>query len=235
MGQENIEKKEVYVNGFRHIRLDHESFSAPEMIRRSHSFHAWLDKRRSVREFSDRAVPREVIENVIRSASTAPSGAHKQPWTFCAVSDSDLKKQIREAAENEEKETYENRMGERWKNDLAPMATDMFKPFLEIAPWLIVVCKRAFEYEEDGSKHNNYYVNESVGIACGMLITAIHNAGLVTLTHTPSPMRFLTQLLKRPENERAFLLLPVGYPKEPTYVPDLHRKTLNEMAVFYEG
>ncbi|MGB5509754.1 MAG: nitroreductase family protein, partial [Robiginitalea sp.] len=124
-------------------------------------------------------------------------------------------------------------MGERWKNDLAPMATDMHKPFLEIAPWLIIVCKRPYELSADGSKINNYYVNESVGIACGMLIAAIHQAGLVTLTHTPSPMRFLTQLLERPENERSFLLLPVGYPKEPVYVPDLKRKGLDEISVFY--
>ena len=125
-------------------------------------------------------------------------------------------------------------MGDRWKNDLAAMATDMHKPFLEIAPWIIVAFKRAYEYESDGKKHNNYYVNESVGLACGMLITAIHNAGLVTLTHTPSPMKFLTKLLKRPDNERAFLLLPVGYPENPVYVPDLKRKRLEEISVFYE-
>ena len=202
------------------------------MIRRSSEFYHWLDHRRSIREFCDRPVPKEVIENIIKAASTAPSGAHKQPWTFCAVSDPALKSKIREAAEKEEKESYEHRMGERWKNDLAPMATDMHKPFLEIAPWLIIVCKRPYEFAPDGSKINNYYVNESVGIACGMLITAIHQAGLVTLTHTPSPMRFLTQLLGRPENERAFLLLPVGYPNEPVYVPDLKRKGLDEIAVF---
>ena len=221
------------INGFRHIRYEHKSYSTEEMIRRSSEFYHWLDHRRSIREFSDRTVPREVIENIIQAASTAPSGAHKQPWTFCAVSDPALKSKIREAAEKEEKESYEHRMGERWKNDLAPMATDMHKPFLEIAPWLIIVCKRPYEFAPDGSKINNYYVNESVGIACGMLITAIHQAGLVTLTHTPSPMRFLTQLLGRPENERAFLLLPVGYPKESVYVPDLKRKGLDEIAVFY--
>lgn len=225
----------LIINGFRHIRYPHEPLSPEEMVGKSQSFYRWLNGRRSVRDFSDRQVPRAVIENVIRSASTAPSGAHKQPWTFCAVSDPALKSKIRHAAEEEEKESYEHRMGERWKNDLAPMATDMFKPFLEVAPWLIVVCKRAYEYDSDGQKHNNYYVNESVGIACGMLIAAIHNAGLVTLTHTPSPMRFLTRLLKRPDNERAFLLLPVGYPKDPAYVPDLRRKELEEMAVFYES
>jgi iodotyrosine deiodinase len=228
------EKNEKIIDGFKHIKHEHEAFSEEVMIQKSADFFNWINRRRSVREFSDQKVPKSVIENMIKSASTAPSGAHKQPWTFCAISSKDLKNKIRIAAEAEEKESYEHRMGDRWKNDLAPMATNMHKPFLEIAPWLIVVCKRAFEYEEDGTKHNNYYVNESVGIACGMLITAIHNAGLVTLTHTPSPMKFLTKLLNRPDNERAFLLLPVGYPKEPVYVPDLKRKELDQIAVFYE-
>ena len=221
----SIEKQKL-IGGFNHSLYLHESLTEDEMIRRAEEFYQWIDKRRSIREFSDKDVPKAVIENIIKAASTAPSGAHKQPWTFCAISNKNLKHQIRLAAEAEEKETYENRMGDRWKNDLAPMATDMHKPFLEIAPWIIVACKRAYEYKEDGSKHNNYYVNESVGLACGMLITAIHNAGLVTLTHTPSPMKFLTDLLKRPDNERAFLLLPVGYPKVPVFVPDLKRKEL---------
>ena len=229
MGKDSID-----IKGFKHILLDHESLDATQIHERSKSFFETMDKRRSVREFSDRPVAREVIENVIKTASTAPSGAHKQPWTFCAISSQEIKSKIRTAAEAEEKETYENRMGERWKNDLAPMATDMYKPFLEIAPWLIVVFKRPYEYDAEGVKQNNYYVNESVGIACGMLITAIHKAGLVTLTHTPSPMKFLTKILGRPDNERAFLLLPVGYPADPAYVPDLERKTLDEMSVFYE-
>lgn len=229
-----MDKKEINIHGFRHILHEHQSVSKEDMVEKSNAFYQWLNERRSIREFSDKEVPKVVIENIIKSASTAPSGAHKQPWTFCAISNKDLKHQIRLAAEAEEKETYENRMGERWKNDLAPIATDMYKPFLEIAPWLIIACKRPYEINEGGSKVNNYYVNESVGLACGMLITAIHNAGLVTLTHTPSPMKFLTRLLKRPENERAFLLLPVGYPKQPVFVPDLKRKDLNEVAVFYE-
>lgn len=229
-----MDKKEINIHGFRHILHEHQSISKEDMIEKSNAFYQWLNERRSIREFSDKEVPKVVIENIIKAASTAPSGAHKQPWTFCAISNQELKHQIRLAAEAEEKETYENRMGERWKNDLAPIATDMHKPFLEIAPWLIIACKRPYEYKEDGTKANNYYVNESVGLACGMLITAIHNAGLVTLTHTPSPMKFLTRLLKRPENERAFLLLPVGYPKQPVFVPDLKRKDLNEVAVFYE-
>ena len=229
-----MNKKDINVDGFRHVLYEHTSVSEDEIKQKSEDFYQWMDQRRSIREFSDKNVPKSVIENIIKTASTAPSGAHKQPWTFCAISNKDLKHQIRLAAEAEEKETYEHRMGERWKKDLAPMATDMHKPFLEIAPWIIVAFKRPFEYDESGKKKNNYYVNESVGLACGMFITAIHNAGLVTLTHTPSPMKFLTQLLKRPDNERAFLLLPVGYPKEPVYVPDLKRKTLNEVAVFYE-
>jgi nitroreductase len=235
MERKDQEPEELIINGFRHLRLRHEFISEEEMKSRSKDFYRWMDQRRSVREFSDRPVPKEVIENILCAASTSPSGAHKQPWTFCAISDPDLKSRIRAAAEQEEKESYEHRMAQRWKDDLAPMATDMHKPFLEIAPWLIVVCKRIYELDAGGNKVNNYYVNESVGIACGMLITAIHKAGLVTLTHTPSPMRFLTQLLNRPENERAFLLLPVGYPKDPVYVPDLKRKALSEMTVFYEG
>ena len=204
------------------------------MIQRSRNFFEWMDTRRSVREFSDRPVPKEVIENIIRSASTAPSGAHKQPWTFCVVSNPELKKQIREAAEKEEYESYTNRMSDEWLQDLKPMGTDWRKPFLEIAPYLIIVFKRPFEYNDDGSKHQNYYVNESVGLAAGMLITAIHDAGLVTLTHTPSPMNFLQKILNRPDNERPYLLLPVGYEANEVYVPNIKRKSLDEMAVFYE-
>ena len=229
-----MNKKEIDIKGFRHILYEHQTVSEENMIVKSEAFYHELNQRRSIREFSDRKIPKQVIENIIKTASTAPSGAHKQPWTFCAISNPDLKHQIRVAAEAEEKETYENRMGERWKNDLAAMATDMHKPFLEIAPWIIIACKRAYEIDKDGTKQNNYYVNESVGLACGMLISAIHHAGLVTLTHTPSPMKFLTKILKRPDNERAFLLLPVGYPKDPVYVPDLKRKALNEVAEFYE-
>lgn len=222
------------IKGYKHIPYYSENLSQEEMIKRSKSFYKWLDQRRSVREFSDKPVPKEVIENIIRTASTAPSGANKQPWTFCAISNTILKTQIRRAAETEEEENYENRMSERWKKDLEPLATDMNKPFLEIAPWLITVFKRVYEYGEAGEKYNNYYVNESVGIACGMLISAIHKAGLVTLTHTPSPMKFLSKLLDRPDNERPFLLLPVGFPKLPSYVPNIRRKELAEMAVFYE-
>lgn len=221
------------ISGYKHIAYQYDTPSQEEMVQKSESFYQWLDQRRSVRDFSDTPVPKEVIENIIKAASTAPSGAHKQPWTFCVIGNPALKTQIRNAAEIEEKKSYEDRMSERWKKDLAPLGTDMNKPFLEIAPWLIIVFKKAYDIDEKGQKHNNYYVNESVGIACGMLISAIHNAGLVTLTHTPSPMNFLAKILKRPSNERAFLLLPVGYPKFPTYVPDLKRKDLKEMTAFY--
>jgi len=224
----------ILINGYKHVYFETEEISEQESINKSETYYKWLDERRSVRDFSDKQVPKQVIENLIISASTAPSGAHKQPWTFCAISNPALKTQIRKEAEIEEKESYENRMSERWKKDLEPLATDMHKPFLEIAPWLIIAFKKVYELGDDGEKHNNYYVNESIGIACGMLISAIHNAGLVTLTHTPSPMNFLAKILNRPKNERAFLLLPVGYPKTPAYVPDIHRKELDEVAVFYE-
>jgi nitroreductase len=224
----------IFINGYKHIAYHQELISENEMIQKSKEFYEWLDKRCSLRDFCDQPVPKRVIENLILSASTAPSGAHKQPWTFCAVSSNELKARIRKAAENEEKKNYEQRMSDRWKKDLAPLATDMHKPFLEDAPWLIVAFKKVFEKDENGEQHNNYYVNESIGIACGMLLTAIYNAGLITLTHTPSPMGFLTKILKRPSNERAFLLLPVGYPKFPTYVPDIERRPLEEVSFFYE-
>lgn len=226
-------KKSIDVNGFKHVLHEHESFSESEMLARSKAYFKWLDTRRSVREYAKTPVPKEVIENIIKAASTAPSGAHKQPWTFCAISNADLKSKIREAAEIEERASYDSRMSERWLKDLAPLGTNDVKEFIEDAPWIIVVFKRAYEIE-DGENINNYYVNESVGIASGMLISAIHNAGLVTLTHTPSPMKFLTKVLDRPSNERPFLLLPIGYPKEPIYVPNIERKGLEDIAVFYE-
>ena len=208
-------------------------FEEGEMIKRSEEFYAMMDKRRSVREFSDKPVPREIIDNILRVASTAPSGAHKQPWTFCVISNAELKAEIRALAEEEEKRSYNGRMSERWLKDLEPLGTDWVKEFIDIAPWIIVVMKCAYEIE-DGQKYNNYYVNESVGIASGFLIAAIHNAGLVTLTHTPSPMNFLAKALKRPENERPFLLLPVGYPADTVEVPDLTRKPLSDVAVYYD-
>jgi iodotyrosine deiodinase len=167
------------------------------------------------------------------AASTAPSGANKQPWSFCVVSSPDIKKQIRIAAEEEEYKSYNGRMSDEWLDDLKPFATDWQKPFLEIAPYLIIIFKRAYEIEVGGKKHQNYYVNESVGLACGLLLTAIHELGLVALTHTPSPMDFLTKLLNRPSNERPFLLIPVGFPTDEATVPDIKRKTKDDVIFWY--
>ena len=208
------------------------TYEADEMIQRSRSFYEWLDKRRTVREFSDRLVPAEVIENIVLSASTSPSGAHKQPWTFCVVRNPEIKKQIREAAEKEEYEGYQGRMSDEWLEDLEPLGTDWRKPFLETAPYLIIVFKRSYEII-NGNKRPNYYVQESVGIACGFLLLAIYNTGLAALTHTPSPMNFLSKILNRPENEKPFLLIPVGYPAEKVLVPELKRKKLEEIRVRY--
>ncbi len=216
------------------IPFDPVQFDEAEMLERSRSFYKFMDRRRSLRMFSDKPVPKELIENLIRTASSAPSGAHKQPWTFCAVSDPAIQSKIREAAEAEEYESYNGRMSDEWLEDLKQFGTDWHKPFLEIAPWLIIVFKKAYEIDENGERHKCYYVNESVGLAAGFLLTAIHNAGLVSLTHTPSPMNFLQKILNRPENERPFLLIPVGYPAEDAVVPDLQRKPLEQVAVFYE-
>lgn len=216
-----------------YIEYTKETYSEAEMLKRSREFYEWMDTRRTVRDFSDQQIPKEVIENILLAASTAPSGAHKQPWTFCVVTNPDLKKQIRVAAEKEEYDSYNGRMTEEWLEDLAPLGTNWEKPFLEVAPALIIVFKRAYEFV-DGKKKNNYYVTESVGLATGFLLAAIHNAGLVALTHTPSPMNFLCKLLSRPENERPFLLIPVGYLANNTQVPDLKRKTLEQIDVFYE-
>jgi nitroreductase len=221
------------INGARHILHHTKKYSEKEMITRSKVFYNEMNSRRSIREFSSQPVPKELIENIIKTASTAPSGANKQPWIFCAVSDPEIKSRIRVAAEAEEKESYENRMNEEWLKDLKHFGTNVQKPFLEEAPWLIVVFKKIFDYDKDGTKLQNYYVNESVGLASGMLITAIHHAGLATLTHTPSPMKFLSEILKRPDNERPFLLLPVGHAKEPAYVPDIKRKKIKDIVVFY--
>ncbi len=222
------------IDGFEFEAYEREPLPENKVIENSHNYFEFMDQRRSVREFSDHPIPREVIENIIKTASTAPSGAHKQPWTFAIVSNPDLKKQIREAAEKEEYESYNSRMSEEWLDDLRPLQTDWHKPFLEIAPYLIIVFKKAYDIDDDGNKHTNYYVNESVGLAAGFLISAIHHAGLVGLTHTPSPMNFLTKLLDRSANERPILLVPVGHPAEDTYVPKLSRKPLDEVAIFYE-
>lgn len=216
------------------IPYSKESFSPEEMEKRSLEFYNWANTRRTVRDFSSKEIPQVVIDNILLTANTAPSGANKQPWTFCVVSDPEIKKQIRIEAEKEEKQSYEGRMSEEWLEDLMSIGTDWNKPFLEIAPALIVVFKRSFEIVPDGKKRQNYYVTESVGLACGFLLMAIQNAGLVALTHTPSPMNFLSKILNRPENEKPFLLIPIGYPAEKVLVPDIKRKKLEEIKVNYQ-
>ncbi|MBK7371838.1 MAG: nitroreductase family protein [Saprospiraceae bacterium] len=203
-----------------------------QMVLDSNDYYELLNLRRSVRDFSSRPVPGEVIRNIIMTASSAPSGAHKQPWTYCAVSDPNIKSAIRKAAEQEEYENYHGRMSEAWLQDLAPLGTNDKKEFLEVAPWLIIVFKKSYDVVHD-EKRKNYYVNESVGISCGFLLTAIFQAGLVALTHTPSPMNFLKKILNRPEHETPFLLIPVGYPADHAMVPDIHRKREEEVISWY--
>ncbi len=215
-----------------YIEHQFKRYPEAEMVRRARAFHEHLDRRRSVREFSPEPIPEGVLEDAIRSASTAPSGAHKQPWFFCVVRDPEIKKAIRIAAEKEEKENYEHRFPEDWLKDLAIFGTDDVKEYLEIAPALVVVFRQNYQMI-DGRRVKNYYVQESAGIAAGMFIAALHDAGLATLTHTPNPMAFLSQILERPKNEVPFLLMPVGYPKPGTQIPDLIRKPLDQvMKVF---
>jgi nitroreductase len=214
--------------------LQHTEYTPGEMLDRATAFYVQHDQRRTVRMFSNRPVNREVIELIIKTASTAPSGANKQPWNFCVISNPEVKAQIREAAEKEEFENYHGRMSDDWLDDLKKFGTDWHKDFLTTAPYLIVAFKKAYDLDAHGNKEKNYYVNESVGLACGMLISAIHHAGLVTVTHTPSPMNFLSEVLERPANERAFLLLPVGYPAAEAEVPVIERKKLGDMSVWYE-
>ena len=210
------------------IAVDFAELNADEQARRADEFFELLNKRRTVRKYSDRDVPFELIEKAIATAGTAPSGANMQPWRFVVVRDKDVKRRIREAAEKEEFDSYHGRMSEKWLRRLAPLGTDEHKPFLEIAPYLIVVL-RINSIEEDGETEPTYYSQESVGIAVGMLLAALHNAGLATLTHTPSPMKFLQEILKRPKNEIPFVLIPVGYPADDAKVPDISRKPLNEI------
>lgn len=199
-----------------------------DMIKRSREFLKQIQTRRSVRHFSDKPVSLEAIRNCIETAAQAPSGANKQPWTFVLVTDAGLKRRIKEAAEQEEREHYGGRAPESWLSDLEPLGTDEHKPFLEIAPALIVVFAQKYGETRD---EQHYYVNESVGIAVGFLLVALHHAGFATLTHTPSPMKFLTEILERPDNERPYLLIPVGYPAEGCEVPDIEKKSLNEVLV----
>ena len=203
-----------------------------EMKQRAASFAEFAQKRRTVRDFSTRPIPPEIIENCIRAAGTAPNGANMQPWHFAVVTDSGVKRKIREAAEKEEVEFYTKRAPQEWLDALAPLGTDENKPFLEDAPCLIVIFGQAYGILPDGRKVKNYYVSESVGIAAGILITAVHYSGLVSLTHTPSPMGFLNQILNRPSHERPFLILVVGYPAENAQVPVITKKELQEITTF---
>lgn len=211
-------------------QLDFQEFTGEDMQSRSETFLNEISKRRSIRTFSDRSVPIEIIYNCIQTAASAPSGANKQPWQFVVVKDPAVKAKIRQAAELEEKEFYRHRATKEWLEDLNQFGTDWHKPFLDIAPYLIVVFKQAYDIKDDGSQRKNYYVNESVGIASGFLLAALHHAGLATLTHTPSPMNFLGEILNRAPNEKAFLLIPVGYPAADTTVPELIKKPLEEVS-----
>ena len=211
---------------------EYREYPVEEMSMRAQAFYDDLRRRRTVRDFRARIPPRDIIENCIRAAGTAPSGANMQPWHFTVVTEPALKRQIREAAEAEEREFYERRASQEWLDALAPIGTDDHKPFLDIAPYLIVIFAQRYGLEEDGARTSYYYVQESVGIATGMLIAALHNAGLATLTHTPSPMGFLGKILGRPSNEKPFLLLVVGYPADDVKVPNISKKTLDEIATF---
>lgn len=212
---------------------DFRSFPEPEMIRRSERFYQNIRRRRSVRDFSDRDFPLEVIQNCIRAAGTAPNGANLQPWHFSVVSSPAIKSEIRRLAEEEEREFYEKRATQEWLEALAPLGTDQHKPFLETAPHLVIVFGKSYSLDPSGEKIRNYYVSESVGIATGFLIHALHDAGLATLTHTPSPMKFLNPILGRPDNERPYLILVVGYPAKNVRVPKITKKTLHEITTYH--
>ena len=218
-----------------HIPLDFERLSPAEQLARSRQMLTRLQTRRTVRDFATDPVPYELIENAVATAATAPSGANQQPWTFVVVSDPALKAKIRAAAEAEERESYQRRMSDEWKDAIAHLGTDWHKPHLEDAPYLIVVFAQSFAYAPDGTRIKHYYATESVGIATGMLLASLHTAGLATLTHTPSPMKFLTHILHRPDNERPFVLIPVGYPTPNATVPDIQRKPLTDVLVHLDG
>lgn len=215
------------------IEYRFDRLSDDAQIEASRAFYAQLSKRRSVRSFAPTPVEREVIEQCILTASTAPSGANKQPYTFCIIEDPILRAEIRKQAELEELRNYQERMNAQWLADLEPLGTDHIKPFITDAPHLVVLFKQVYGLDEAGGKHQHYYVNESVGIAAGMFIAALHMAGLATLTHTPSPMNFLERILNRPENERAYLVLPVGIPADGVHVPDIQRKPKEKIIALY--
>lgn len=205
-----------------------------EMVRRSRCFRELMAARRTVRDFDSRPVPREIVEHCVMTAATSPSGANQQPWTFACIGDPAVKRRIREAAEAEERTFYGGRAGPEWLSALAPIGTDADKPFLEIAPWLIAVFAQRYGLGEDGARHKHYYVPESVGMACGLLIAALHNAGLATLTHTPAPMGFLNEICGRPESEKPLVLVVTGYPAAGATVPDIARKRPEEVIAWME-
>jgi len=214
------------------IPLDFSLLEEQAMQQQAESFYLQMSKRRSVRDFSDQPIPPSVLEHAILAAGSAPSGANMQPWHFVVVQNPEIKKRIRLAAEKEERELYDHRASDEWLDALAPLGTDADKPFLETAPALIAIFLKKVTIDADGTKHKNYYTSESVGIATGVLITALHQAGLATLTHTPSPMKFLTEILQRPSHERPFLLLVVGFPAEGALVPNIQRLPLSDIATF---
>lgn len=216
------------------IELEFEELPETEMKTRALGFNALMQKRRTVREFSSRVIPREVIDACLTTAGSAPSGANRQPWHFALISDPAIKLQIRLAAETEEEEFYEKRAPQDWLDALAPLGTDSSKPFLEHAPYLIVVFAQKFFLDPKGNKQKNYYVTESASIATGLLIAALHNAGLATLTHTPSPMKFLNSILERPSTEKPLMVIVAGYPEKGATVPDIHRKALGEFVSIHE-
>lgn len=211
---------------------DFEEYPPEEMKKRAAEFYEEIQRRRTVRDFSDRSVPSEVIEDCIKAAGTAPNGANLQPWHFVVVSDPEVKKKIRVEAEKAENEFYNEKAPDEWLQALEHLGTDEHKPYLETAPYLIVIFSKNYELTESGERIQHYYVKESVGIATGMLITALHHSGLATLTHTPNPMKFLNEILDRPSNERAYLILVTGYPAKDAKVPDIRKKPLNEIATF---
>ena len=217
---------------FQNLPALYNKYSDEEMIQLSSDFYNEMKHRRTIRFFSEKPVPREVIENCIRTASTAPSGANCQPWHFVAISSSEIKKLLREESEKKENDFYYKKAPQEWLDALAPLETNENKPFLELAPYLIVVFVKRFDYDHQGEKVKQYYLNESIGIAAGMLVTALHKAGLGTLTYTPSPMGFLNKVCNRPENERGYMVVVVGHPAEDCTVPDLERKSLEEVSTF---
>ena len=220
---------------FKEIPLDFTFIEENEMRPRAKSFNELLQKRRTVRDFSNKSVPRDIIEQCLLAANSAPSGANRQPWHFAVITNPEKKKKIREGAEEEEREFYQSRAPQDWLDALAPLGTDANKPFLERAPYLIAIFGQKFELNSEGNKTKNYYVAESVGIATGLLVAALHNAGLATLTHTPAPMKFLNKILDRPDTEKPLMVLVVGYPENDAKVPAISRKSLEQFTSFHEN